>query len=592
MTEQEKIEKIEELVAFADVIVVDTCTLLEPTACFWDFFWPKCYPILEKQKKKLAIPWEVYEELKAIRENPIKDTALRARARDARLWIQRLTRRGASPTPLKVLGPTPTGTKHADHVILCLFETHFIHNRLAVLTQDRDLATDLIGRAQTRSVFHQPARIQTLRGGVPVFARAVIETEPIAPLFPIHVVPSPLSREETSLPTPASGLCLTSSEGNVTLEKLIAKGGEGSVWGTDLPQVAKLYFAMSPLREAKLRKMVSVQPNLPPTIAYPTALLTDAEGRVAGVLMNAARGKPLSNHLFFDHKTGHCPLLPAGFTRLHLVRVARTIIQHVKALHDCGIVWGDINLFNILLAFPEGLAAEPKPEVWFVDIDCAQIEAYPCLVGMEDFTIPFRNIQSPKPPYNTSMKTLEDDRYALAVLLFKLLMAEDLNPYQQCDCFPQELALKGDFPYPPPRTQNTPHNLPGGHYIYTWKRMPATIRSLFCEAFSHTRHNGETLIFPSESEWEKALNEYEHGIVSGRYDIDLHARKNGRHLCATCGTPFTAFPIPDDTMPKGFKFPNHCRHCTAPKGIPRHNTKSASPGEGSRWEGAGGAFTW
>lgn len=590
MTEQEKIEKIEELVSFADAVVVDTCTLLEPTARFWDFFWPTCCPMLERQKKKLAVPWEVYEELKAIRDNPMKDAVLRARARDARLWIQRLTPRGAHTSPLKVLKPAPNGKRHADHVIMSLFTEFFTETRLVVLTQDRNLATTLIGCAQTLAVHHQPTRIQTLRDGVPVFARAVIEKAPVAPLFPIHAVPSPLSQEETPLPTPTPGLCLASPEGNVTLETQIAKGGEGSVWGTDLPHVAKLYFAMSPLREEKLRKMVAAHPNLPPTIAYPTALLTDAEGRVAGVLMNAARGKPLNAHLSFDWKTDRCPLLPAGFTRLHLVRVARTIVQQIKAMHDCGIIWGDINPFNILLAFPEGLAAEPKPEVWFVDIDCAQIEAYPCLVGMEDFAIPFRNEQPPKPPYNTPMKTLEDDRYALAVLLFKLLMAEDLNPYQQCDCLPQELALKGDFPYPPPQVKDTLHNLPKGHYKQTWKRLPAAIRRLFCDAFSHTRHDGETLLFPSESEWMNVFDKYEHGLVSGWHDIDLHAKTPGTRLCATCGKPFTSFKIPDGTKPGGFRLSDRCRLCVSGV-LSKPIAQKTSLGEGSLWESTGAPTT-
>lgn len=563
MTEQEKVEKIEEMVTFADAIVVDTCTLLEPKACFWEFFWPKCYPFLQAQKKHITVPWKVFEELKAIRDNPLKEESLRVRADESRRRIKSL-HKDKEDGHLDVIVPQLPNATHADPEILRLFDDNFVNTRFVVLTQDRNLATDLIGRAQTRSVRHQPARILTLRDGVPHFVHAFNE-DATEPLFPIRRVPSSLSREEVPLPSFTSGDRLTASGGTITLEKQLAKGGEGCVWGTDSPQVAKLYFAMSPLREAKLRKMVDTPLKLSATITYPTSLLTDDSGRVVGVLMNAARGKPLKNHLFFD-QTGRCPLLPEGFTRLHLVRVARTIVQHIRALHDCGIVWGDINLSNILLAFPQGLTSDPTPEVWFVDVDCAQIEDYPCLVGMADFNLPFRNEQSPKFPYNSPMKTLEDDRFALATLLFKLLMVEDLNPYQQLDRSYQELALKGAFPYPllsskGIESNNIPsYRLPVGHYFHSWKRMPPIIQKYFYQTFTFSRRDGETLCFPTEDEWEKALDRYEQEIKAGWRDIDLHARRVQRRYCATCGCIFQTFKVPDETT-RGFHLSDHCLEC-------------------------------
>lgn len=578
MTENERDAAIEEMVKFADAIVVDTCTLLEPKAGFWDRFWPHGSQILQKHKKQIIVPMAVYEELKAIRDNPGKDTALRARAGDARAQIKRLYRLEAD-SPLTVIKPHLENVTHADREILALFERYFAESRFVVLTQDRKLATDLIGRAQTMSFRHEPAKIQTLRDGMPCFARpltadAATLAPDITPTFKLgDVVPSTLSREDSPLPSPMPGLRLTADKGlSLTLEQQIGKGGEGTIWTTDTPHVAKLYHTMSPLREAKLRKMLASPPPSLVATAYPLALLTDADNRVVGILMDQARGKPLKDYLFFNASTDRSTLLPDTFTRLHLVRVARAIVQRIRALHACGIVWGDINLANILLAFPEGLSGEPQPEIWLVDIDCAQIEGFPCLVGVEAFNIPFRNEHPPKPPYDSPLKTLDDDRFALAVLLFKLLMFEDLNPYQNRECAPQKAALEGHFPYPPPgfrdKAQKLP--LPQGHYWHTWLRIHPEIKTLFHNAFTFTQQDASGVHPPTAAEWERALNAYESDLSTGRHDLALHAAKASQlRRCEVCRDLFTAHRVLNAYDTSRFIFPTRCPRCTPRAHAPR-----------------------
>lgn len=126
----------------------------------------------------------------------------------------------------------------------------------------------------------------------------------------------------------------------------------------------------------------------------------------------------------------------ASWTRQDLVSLAISILTIIKKIHESGILIGDINGSNILVKSPT--------EVYFVDTDSFQINDYPCPVGTMEFTAP--EIQGKN--YNSFLRTIGNENFAVAVLLFRLMMF-GLNPYAQQDGAGIEHNIRtGDFSFP------------------------------------------------------------------------------------------------------------------------------------------------
>ncbi len=596
---------IEGMVAFADEILVDTCSLLDGRAKFWETFWPHCKPILMRYGKRLDIPKEVYGELKAVRDNPEKPFGVRERAAWSRQAIKdfcRANTNGTGSEPINVAqlrNGHPFGS-HADRVILALVDM-FYRNNVVVLTQDRNLATDLIHRAQSLSVRRQPIKVMFLQDGFPRYAAILPDrqeregrTVQATPVFGTGAPLTDLSRKETNAPPydPQSDPFMTAEGEVVLLTNRIASGGEGVVYGTDLPFVAKIYKKTSPVREAKLRRWMEVREEcgrrLSPTITYPSRLLFDAQKRLVGFLMNPApeNGRNLSYYLI--------GAWPNGFTRRHLVGIAKGIVQCVAELHAFGVIIGDLNAENVLIAFKEGLPFDENPaDVWFVDIDSCQIEGLPCLVKQDSFTFPERRVPNPTEAWRSPLKTLEEDRFALAVLLFKLLMVANQDPYSQRGDFAgksDEAAFQGCFPYPWEKgawSRDDPRwkkQIPGVDFKERWERLPAGIRLLFGQTFTRGQDN---LFHPASAEkWLRALERYAQDIEEGRCDasLDFEYGKRRRY-CRECHTLFPSFRLSEFSPNGHLLWSDLCENCLKkPQASPQAATPTATPPNTSGFE--------
>ena len=277
----------------------------------------------------------------------------------------------------------------------------------------------------------------------------------------------------------------------ILLTELIGEGGEGNIYGTNSPFLAKIY------KEGKSRKMTEEKLSLMLSrriicngICYPTAKLFDKNGTFVGFLMPAGRGKDLDK-LWND---GTRALYFPDWERKDLIMLCVTLLEKIKYLHDRNLLIGDINGKNFLVETPE--------KVWFVDTDSYQVEGYPCPVGTEDFSAP--EIQNRN--FRTFLRTKGNENFAVAVLLFKVMMLGK-HPYSQIGGESIKDNIKeGNFPY-----LKEEHSLiaPKGPWEKIWESLPSNLRDAFFNTFSSNGKYNMEEMRPGVDEWLDLFLKYQ-----------------------------------------------------------------------------------
>jgi serine/threonine protein kinase len=289
-----------------------------------------------------------------------------------------------------------------------------------------------------------------------------------------------------------------------TLGKSLGSGGQAEVFSVEGKKelAAKIYRnAPGPIERAKLEWMIAhppASPGIPGVlIAWPQDMLLDDRGRLIGILMpRVEHGVPLItafNPRLRSQKLPH-------YGRAQLLLVAQRLATLVETMHHSGYVIGDLNESNVLIS--------SKGEVVLIDTDSFQVRAlrdgkvitYRSPVGKPDYTAP--EIQGVS--FHTVDRTFEHDRFALAVLIFQLLM-DGRHPYAGrwlgSDDAPtiEKSIRQGYFPYgrpsavmqPPPQAPSLSSLEPG-------------LAALFERAFGAT--TASFLNRPSGEEWAVLLS--------------------------------------------------------------------------------------
>lgn len=205
------------------------------------------------------------------------------------------------------------------------------------------------------------------------------------------------------------------------LGKRIGKGGEGEVYAVagKPDQAAKLYnTTLAGKREEKVRAMVThALARSTDLVAFPSEIVTDAKGRFLGFLMRLVNGyRPL--HELYSPKSRRIHFPNADYR--FVVRAALNLASAVGKIHTTNCIIGDFNHSGVLVSKDATVA--------LIDADSFQFsipgKAYPCVVGVPDFTPPElhgRNLA-------TVARTHAHDRFGLAVAIFHLL-AMGRHPY-------------------------------------------------------------------------------------------------------------------------------------------------------------------
>jgi len=486
---------------------------MDPTGNAWLEFvlWPK----LKNADRRLVIPERVYAELAKLSSDSDPTRAELAK-KGKRLVDAMLVNNCAN-----VFGNTDD--PFADAVITSVVTRYRTKFDMLVITQDSGLAQILtqirdsdairsrcdltIARISSRGLEKWQAprgtrakrsASEAVRRSAPTSSRR--QTTPTANAK----FPPPSGRLATftgavsvSFIPQAGDQVHTEAGEEIRLGKALASGGEGIVYLAGQGKVAKIYKSgrLTALNLAKLKLMTTASLDVE-GICWPESLLYNEKREPIGYLMPEAKGFPLDTSVFKK------PLLQKklpSWKRVDLVRLAIRVAEIVDGLHDQNVILGDINPNNILVT-PNGM-------VTFVDLDSAQIGDFPCPVGMVNFTRSEHHGKS----FESYLRDLDDDRFALAVMLFMILVPGK-PPYSHTGGGdPGENIRKKNFPYP--LGGKNASGMPDGPWRFIWSHLSYRVKEAFYETFTKDR-----LYQPEQ--WVAILRKYEWAIEKGGMDSE------------------------------------------------------------------------
>lgn len=353
---------------------------------------------------------------------------------------------------------------------------------------------------------------------------------------PFALCSQPIREADTQKPVshlPGSGDTVRLADGAAALlGRQISAGGEGTIY--ELPgsqQVCKIYHRekLTQLKQRKIELMVSRRIERP-GICWPSQTVSNAVGEFVGYSMPRATGQTMQSTMFVK------PRLEQTFplwTRVDLVNVAGTFIDHIEFLHRHNIIVGDINPMNLLVT-------SDSTKVWMVDTDSFQIEAFPCPVGTVNFTpteIQGRN-------YADFLRTKEHELFAVATMIFMILFPGKAPYSQQGGGSPADNIKSKHFPYRfyaqagPSAPEVSGEDAPQGPWQYIWSHLPQNMRQAFFETFRDGTKR------TSVAQWTQLLLNYQdrllnQSISNEMFPLSFPVRDPMQVSCGKCAKPFT-----------------------------------------------------
>lgn len=547
-------------------LFIDTCSLMDPMYPTLEKF---LFPALQAAGAQLFVPLRVLDELKRHAQSEIKSKAESANRALTSLAVQQ------KKNLISIKGNPHDN--FADNVFSTQFTKFRLQYRLTLITQDVALAHDILLLNQSASQKAHKISVYriTKRGNLSINDGDIERQEVIKnaknnqsgqridsaskyiekikseeKLFSLKnkIVDYPDSVVSSGkIPKEGDQVYAVIQKKNIRLTRLLASGGEGSVFETSNPDVVCKIYQSSRLtlyRLEKLRKMVESEFSCK-GICWPTDVVLNENHRVVGYLMERAKGFELQKSIFMP------PLLKKHFgnwTKKDTVRLSITILEKICYLHHHNILIGDINPFNILVVSPT--------EVYFVDTDSYQIEEFPCPVGTINFTAP----EVQKRDFGKTLRTAGNERFAVATLLF-MLMLPGKPPYAQQDGDdPITNICKMDFSYPFGEKSNK--KTPAGPWRFCWSHLPYRIKEDFYETFRYDGKYAKENERLTASHWLDLFKEYYYLLDSGKLQTqDPEAIKlfptrfkivgSNIEKCKLCGQEYA-----EDRLVQGY-----CQNC-------------------------------
>ncbi len=484
-------------------IFIDTCSLLHPGI---DNFWQMVVPVLEKYGEKIYIPLACKDELEKHAANKNNPTL----AKDAKKALFNIK----TLLDAKLIDIRQDKNNHfADNVFLSVFTKFRIQYKLLLITQDSDLANDMLGLNKNKSVKANPVEVKHLddKGILNSFHNKKqignnCEKIDVSEKFKMSAKITDIPETIISVKeTPSKGSTLFMLNGSnfepVKILREINSGGEANIYETNTPYLAKIYKKdnLNLRKKAKTELMLSKKLECN-GICFPVKSLYNAEKQFVGYLMPKGKGREIQRSLFVKQ------LLYKNFPnwkKKDMVKLCITILEKIKYLHDRNIIMGDINPANILVESPT--------EVYFVDTDSYQIEGFPCPVGTKNYTAP--EIQ--RKNYRHFLRTMGNENFAVATLLF-MIMLPGKPPYcQQGGENMSENIVAMDFSYP--FNGNSNKKAPVGPWRFMWSHLPFDIKKAFYNTFKKNMPNSIENTRLSVDAWLQKFNQYFEILSDGSF---------------------------------------------------------------------------
>lgn len=313
----------------------------------------------------------------------------------------------------------------------------------------------------------------------------------------------------------------------------LGHGGGGTVFVDPADQSSVIKLLKKPTAEngARLRAMVELRiPTQVPgiggdaSLAWPTRLVLDQRGGVRGYVMPAAVG-PSPAKLYKLMQRQERERIARNLSWRTLIRIACHCADVVNHLHSNRIIFGDINESNFM--------AGGRGAVTAIDCDAMQFTDRSGKLWYTGYHKPeylapeLRGVD-----LKTSPRREEHDRFALAILIFQLLM-DNFHPFSavaasgssdSVDQFDQ--ARTGQFAFgnrakgfqPPPGAP-------------PWRTIPPELQQLFQRAFTAGSDHPDRR--PPASEYGQVLRQVERHLrrCSGRRQHEYPASAG---LCPWC----------------------------------------------------------
>ena len=457
-------------------IFMDTCSILHFAA---DKFWMNILPLLRQYQNKVIVPLRSIEELQKHEANT-GNSELAENAKNCLRVLNKLIKAGF----VEIRGEQ--GDNFADNVFQVVFTKFRITHKLLLITQDNDLAKDIIALNSNKSVRANPVHVKRINqyGFLSNFSwntenvknnrfkknQRVSNEEDLDEDEVFRICKRVTTLDDSRLAVthiPTENEIVYTSRGPIKLESKVAAGGEGIIYTTNTPYVAKIYKRENNTKRKyeKIKLMLSKKIECE-GVCYPVAALYNSNKEFIGYMMPKAKGKELQKSIFIK------PLFLKNFPnwkKRDTVELCITILEKIKYLHDRNIVMGDINPANILIVSPK--------EVYFVDTDSYQVEDFPCPVGTNNYTAP--EIQ--RKHFSDFLRTMGNENFAVATLLF-MIMLPGKPPYsQQGGEDPINNIIKMDFSYPFGDSSNK--KTPDGPWRYIWSHLTYDLKKAFYNTF-------------------------------------------------------------------------------------------------------------
>ena len=149
-----------------------------------------------------------------------------------------------------------------------------------------------------------------------------------------HICKSVTSLDDSRLVVthiPAENEIVYTSRGPIKLESKVAAGGEGIIYTTNTPYVAKIYIKENNTKRKyeKIKLMLSKEIECE-GVCYPVAALYNSNKEFVGYMMPKAKGKELQKSIFIK------PLFLKNFPnwkKRDTVELCITILEKIKYLH-------------------------------------------------------------------------------------------------------------------------------------------------------------------------------------------------------------------------------------------------------------------
>lgn len=213
------------------------------------------------------------------------------------------------------------------------------------------------------------------------------------------------------------GISVYDDEGKeIVLLQEVMSNSTSITYKTNIPDIfAKIYevhMLKTTYFEDKIHLMLQKKLEYP-GIEWPISTLHNSEGDFVGTLVPASEGIPLMQSILGEEQ------LRKNFpewNKVDLCDLTINILEHIIFLQERNIFFGCLN--------PQSIFIKDKKNVYFVDLDCYQIEGYHCLAQNITFQPPEFQMDGIK----KRLYTQQTENYEIAELVFMLLMPGKL-PY-------------------------------------------------------------------------------------------------------------------------------------------------------------------